>query len=226
VTERPAAVLFDALGTLVRLHPPARRLQASLAARLGLEVGLDRAEAAMRAEMRHYRAHCERARDDATLAALRLECADVLADALAADVSGPELLPCLTDAIVFTLYDDVLPVLDALAAAGLQLAIVSNWDVSLLRTLQVLRIFERFAAIVYSAEVRASKPDPRPFAVALERLGIGPEQALHVGDDVVDDGEGARAAGVEAIILRRDGPARSGDLVSLAELPARIGVVP
>jgi putative hydrolase of the HAD superfamily len=221
--ERPAAVLLDALGTLVHLQPPGPRLRASLASRLGLEVGADRAQAAMQAEMRHYRAHCVRAHDDATLAALRLECADVLADALAADVSGPEVLPCLTDALVFTLYDDVVPALTALSTAGLRLAVVSNWDVSLLTTLERLRIADRFEAIVYSAEVGASKPDPRPFSAALDRLGITADEAVHVGDDEVADRQGATAAGVRAIVIHRRSPPPPGDIASLAELPERLG---
>jgi putative hydrolase of the HAD superfamily len=212
------AVLLDALGTLVRLEPPAPRLRGSLANRLGVEVPPDRAEAAMRAEMRHYAAHCARARDDATLAALRLECADVLADALGAGLSGPELLPCLTDAIAFSAYEDVHPALDALAARGLRLAVVSNWDVSLLDVLERLRLRARFEVVVHSAGVGASKPDPAVFLAALERLGLAPHDAVHVGDDAVNDVRGAEAAGVPALLLDRSGRT-AGALTSLVELP-------
>ena len=55
----------------------------------------------------------------------------LLADALALDVSGAELLPSLTDAIAFYAYPDARPALERLAAAGLKLAVVANWDVSL-----------------------------------------------------------------------------------------------
>ena len=58
----PDAVFLDALGTLVRLESPTPRLQASLRARVGLDVDEDLASAAMRAEMRYYAANCIRAR--------------------------------------------------------------------------------------------------------------------------------------------------------------------
>ena len=44
---------------------------------------------------------------------------------------GADVLPSLTDAISFLAYDDARPALEQLAAAGLKLAVVANWDVSL-----------------------------------------------------------------------------------------------
>jgi putative hydrolase of the HAD superfamily len=220
------AVLFDALGTLVHLEPPAPRLQRSLATRLALDVPLDRCEAAMRAELRYYGEHCIRARDGAALAVLRLECADVLADVLAVGPNGPELLPCLTDALVFTAFPDSAPALTGLADAGRRLAVVSNWDVSLPPTLARLGLLAFFELVVHAAEVGASKPDPRPFEVALERLGLPAAECVHVGDDPVTDGEGARAAGITALIVDRTG--RTGDagaMASLLDLPARLAAL-
>jgi HAD superfamily hydrolase (TIGR01549 family) len=207
----------------VRLEPPAPRLAASLEHRFGIALPRDRVESAMRAEMRHYATICVRAHDDAALAAVRLECAGVLADALAVGLSAPELLPALTDAIAFRLFDDALPALDALRDAGHRLAVVSNWDVSLVATLRRLGIADRFAAVVYSAGVGAQKPDPRPFEVALRRLGVGAEHATHVGDDPRNDVEGARGAGLAAVLVDRDGSARpvgAPRIAALTELPA------
>jgi FMN phosphatase YigB (HAD superfamily) len=217
------AVLLDALGTLLRLEPPAPRLQASLYTRLGLDVPLDRCDAAMRAEMSYYGAHCVRASDDAALAVLRLECADVLADVLAAGPNGAELLPCLTDAVVFTAFADARPALDALAAQGRRLAVVSNWDVSLPPVLVRLGLAQHVELVVHSAGVGASKPDPRPFLVALDRLSLPTTASVHVGDDPVNDVEGAAAAGLRSILVDRDGRGVPGRRVrSLAELPALI----
>jgi putative hydrolase of the HAD superfamily len=214
-------VLIDALGTLVRLEPPAPRLQASLEARLELDVSLDRCETAMHAEMRYYAAHCARARDTAALAALRLECADVLADMLAAGPNGAEILPCLTDAIAFTAFPDAAPALAALASQGRRLAVVSNWDVSLPPVLVRLGLATRFEVIVHSAGAGAAKPDPRPFQIALDRLSLAPGECVHVGDDPVNDGEGATAAGLRAILVDRNGEGGAGRRVrSLVEVPA------
>jgi HAD superfamily hydrolase (TIGR01509 family) len=49
--------------------------------------------------------------------------------------------------------------------------------------------------VVTSAEAGAPKPDPEPFHLALRRLAVAPERALHVGDSPADE-EGARAAGL------------------------------
>jgi len=53
-----------------------------------------------------------------------------------------------------------------------------------------------FRDAVSAREVGVSKPDPRIFAVALERTGLRPEQVLHVGDDPGHDVQGARAVGM------------------------------
>ena len=55
-----------------------------------------------------------------------------------------------------------------------------------------------------SAEFGAAKPDPAIFARGLELAGVRPEEALHVGDSPVEDGEGARAAGIRAVLIGRD----------------------
>jgi putative hydrolase of the HAD superfamily len=215
------AVTFDAMGTLVSIAPPAPRLQESLARRLGQYVDLTRCESAMRAEMRHYRAHCIAAHDASSLAALRLECASLLADALAIDVSGSDILPSLTDSITFLAYDDARPLLDRLKAAGVRLAVVANWDVSLPDVLARLGLADPFEVIVTAAAIGAAKPDARPFQAALERLGSDAAQTVHVGDDPVTDIAGARAAGLSAVLLDRSGRAPDS-IPGLAELAARL----
>jgi putative hydrolase of the HAD superfamily len=220
---RAEAVTLDAMGTLVAIEPPAPRLQRSLERRLGIAVELTRCEAGMRAEMRHYRSHCVHAHDAVSLAALRLECASLLADALAVDASGAELLPSLTDAIAFHAYADALPALDALLTAGLRLAVVANWDVSLHDVLARLGFAGRFQVVVTAAAVGAAKPDPAPFQAALDRLGVTADRCTHVGDDPVTDIGGARAAGMPGLLLDRSGRA-AGSLADLSELPRRLGL--
>jgi putative hydrolase of the HAD superfamily len=219
------AVTLDAMGTLVTFEPPAPRLQRSLERRLGIAVDLARCEGAMRVEMRHYRTHCVGARDAPSLAALRLECASLVGDALALEVAGAELLPSLTDAIAFRAYPDALPAIERLAAAGLRLAVIANWDVSLHDVLARFGLAEHLGAIVTAAGVGASKPDARPFRAALGQLGVDPERAVHVGDDPVTDVAGARAAGLSALLLDREGRAPDS-LADLAELASRLGVTP
>jgi putative hydrolase of the HAD superfamily len=216
------AVSFDALGTLIRLDDPAPRLRHALREHLGLDVPLGRCEAAMRAEMSYYRAHCRSAVDDASLAALRLQCAGVLADVLALGPGPAELLPALGDAIAYRLYPDAAYALDRIEEAGLRLAILSNWDVSLHGALRRVGIAGRFAAVAVSSEIGAEKPERAAFAAVAAGLGSVPHRILHVGDDPVRDVDGAVAAGFRALLVQRDtGPAaRRPRVATLAELPA------
>jgi putative hydrolase of the HAD superfamily len=215
-------VTLDALGTVVRLDDPTPRLRASLRARLGLDVPLDRCGSAMRAEMRHYRAGAPRADDAAAHARLRLECADVLADGLGVGLTGADVLPSLTDAIAYSLYPDVVDTLDRLERAGLRLAVVSNWDVSLHDTLRSLGLAHRFEAVLTSAETGAAKPAPALYRHALDHLDARPHRVLHVGDDAAGDVDAARAAGLHAVLLQRDDrrALRRPRIATLHELPA------
>lgn len=208
---RAEAVLLDAYGTLVRLDDPAGRLRRLLAAE-GHEHPAERVAAALADEIRHYRAHHDEGRDASSLAALRLRCAAVLAQGLGTDVPPPgRLSEILVEALRFELLPDALPALDALAAAGIALAVVSNWDCSLAAVLAGLGIGDRFAAVAVSAVVGAAKPDPAIFRYALDALGVPAERALHCGDRPEYDCAGAHRAGVRAVLVDRarrldDGP--------------------
>jgi putative hydrolase of the HAD superfamily len=104
----------------------------------------------------------------------------------------------------FVPFDDVLEVLDAMRARGLRLAVVSNWESGLDKTLARSGLGRYFEAVVASADVRAAKPDPRIFEAALRHLGIPPSGAVHVGDSYEADVAGARAAGLHPVLLDRD----------------------
>jgi HAD superfamily hydrolase (TIGR01549 family) len=199
------AVLLDAYGTLVELRDPAARLGDRLAAE-GHPHTADRVEAALAGEIRFYRRHHDRGRDAASLAALRLDCARVLAEGLGPDVPPlPRLAGILVESLRFELIPDALPALDDLAAAGLRLAVVSNWDAGLGEVLAELGVAERFEAVAVSAVVGVGKPHPAIFAHALSALRIAPARAVHCGDHPEYDCAGARGAGVRGVLLDRSG---------------------
>jgi putative hydrolase of the HAD superfamily len=95
--------------------------------------------------------------------------------------------------------------LDRLRAAGLRLGIVSNSDGRVEEALTAAGIRDRFEVVLDSALVGVEKPDPAIFRAALTALGVAPEEALYVGDLYEVDVVGARAAGLEAILLVPDG---------------------
>jgi len=121
----------------------------------------------------------------------------------------------------WSVYPDVSPVLTELERRGVTLAIVSNWDSSLPGLLARLDLAPRFAAIVVSAISGVSKPSPRIFEEALERTGVSAREALHVGDHPAEDYEGARAAGLSALLIDRVGHrhAEFDSIASLGEIP-------
>jgi putative hydrolase of the HAD superfamily len=186
------AVLLDALGTLVELQPPAPRLQ-RLLAQAGFDVSEERAAAGFAAEIAYYLDHHLEGSDRARLERLRDRCAE-------------EMRRALGD----------------LRERGVTLVIASNWDCSLPDWLGPAGITELVDGVVTSAEVGAPKPDPRVFERALAIAGVAPAEALHVGDTVDNDVEGAAAAGVRAVLLQREGepPAGVEAVRSLRELAA------
>lgn len=229
---RGSAVLLDAMGTLLRLEDPAPRLRAALARRLGADVGPDAAAAAIRAEIAYYRAHLHLARDAPSLAALRERCADAMRPALPPPVAAAppaQLTAALLEAIEFSAYPDAAPALRSLRAAGCALVVVSNWDVSLHERLAETGLDTLVDGAVASAELGAAKPERAIFERALGIAGVPRERAWHVGDSVEADVEGARAAGIRAVLVARDGPPAAGSappavpvLTGLDALPALI----
>jgi putative hydrolase of the HAD superfamily len=218
----PQAVLLDALGTLVRLEPPAPRLRRALRERLGLEVDEATCKRAVAAEIAYYRAHLDRGRDAASLAALRRDAAAVMGAQLP-DEAREAGLDALTDALLaaleFTPYPDVVPALRALRSGGARLVVVSNWDVSLHEVLARTGLAGLVDGAVASAELGVAKPDPAIFARALELAGgAEPVASLHVGDSPEADVVGALAAGIAPILIARDGPPPPG-------LPAGVRVI-
>lgn len=98
------------------------------------------------------------------------------------------------------LYDDVLPALEALQRR-FRLFAISNGNADL-AAIGLARYFERSLA---AREAGMLKPDPRIFSMLLERAGLVPRHAVHVGDDPEADVEGARRAGVAPVWLNRYG---------------------
>jgi putative hydrolase of the HAD superfamily len=200
----PSAVLLDALGTIVELETPWPHLERELAAR-GVVVDLEAARTAMLAEMAYYRAHHDEARDWAGLKDLRRRCAAVVQDSLGTPLPLAEVEDALLAAVRFRAYPEVPAALERLRAGGARLAVVSNWDVSLHDVLERTGLRALLDAVVISAELGVAKPDPAIFRAALERLGTRAADAIHVGDSLDTDVAGARAAGLEAVFVARNG---------------------
>lgn len=215
-------VFLDALGTLVELQPPAPRLRRLLAER-GLEVDKERAERGFGAEIAYYLEHHLEGSDRDRLDDLRDRCAERMREAL--ELPGLDHATArevMLAALRFTPYPDARPALAALAERRARLLIVSNWDCSLPEWLEPAGLLEHVERVVTSAEAGVAKPGRGIFEQALEAAGAPASAAVHVGDSVENDVAGARAVGIRAILVRRDGGAPAGveTIRLLTELPA------
>jgi len=126
-------------------------------------------------------------------------------------------------------YDDTLPVLRRLRRLGLRLAIVSNtpwgspagpWREDLAR----LGLASAVDGAVFCGDVGWRKPHRRIFDRALERLQVSAGESLFVGDDPRWDTAGARACGIEALLIHRSGREAHGE-PRVHDLQAVIDVV-
>ena len=217
VRPRIRAVTFDVGGTLIEVWPSVGHVYAEVAAQHGLNelspVALNRRFiAAWRAatNFSHSRRGWSRL-VDATFRGLT--------DQPPSRTFFAELYARFASADVWRIFADVLPTLDTLAARGLKLGVISNWDERLRPLLVQLKLARYFEPIVISREVRASKPSPTIFNRAARLLGLPPEAILHVGDDFSTDVCGARAAGMSALLLKRAARIPAADQIrSLREL--------
>lgn len=96
------------------------------------------------------------------------------------------------------LYADSLPALQRITATH-PVASLTNGNADL----DMIGIRTHFAHHVCARDSGVAKPDPRIFVLAAERLGVAPEEILHVGDDPVLDVVGARDAGLRTAWINR-----------------------
>jgi putative hydrolase of the HAD superfamily len=100
---------------------------------------------------------------------------------------------------------DVVPALEQFKALGLNLIVLSNANGTVRELFERLGMSQWFSHIVDSGEEAVEKPDPRFFAIGLERAGARPETTLHVGDLFFVDVLGAGAAGIRSALIDRGG---------------------
>jgi len=120
-------------------------------------------------------------------------------------------------------YNDALPVLQKLRAAGLRTAIVSNtpWGspAELWRE-EVERQDLSVQAVVTCRDAGWRKPARQIFEFALERVGASLQESLFVGDDPRWDVQGPRGMGMEAVLIDREGAIQEGREDTIRSLEA------
>lgn len=227
-------VTFDAAQTLVRVDWSPRDFAIQCAQAVGLDIDKDLAgdvyQRLLATRWKEYEA-INTARDTAKCEGFWRELTADWLDHIGAGTASLDRLLAYADAAmygrdsaIFQPYPDTAPALEALRGAGMRLAVISNWDFSLHRVLLVHNLTWYFELVVASLEEGVEKPDSRLFHMVLDKLGVKPANALHVGDDPFDDVLGATQAGMRAILIDRSltKPA-SGVITSLDQIAQWIG---
>ncbi len=109
----------------------------------------------------------------------------------------------------WVLYPDTIPALQQLKEAGYELGIISNFDTRLFSILRELGLQTLFDSITISSLAGVAKPGPGIFSYALAQHAVNPEEAIHVGDSVRDDVQGALNARLQGVLLDRQGEQRN-----------------
>ena len=207
------AVFFDLYGTLAGFSPTRFEIQSSACAEFGLEVtpaGILRGYAladALMAEQNAVRPLRELGRDERNSFFAEYERWVLRGDGLeVAAVQALEIWRRIR-AMPYELqpFDDVGPALTDLRGKGLTLGLISNMGRPGDELLEELGLAQYLDFAVTSHEVGAAKPHPPIFHAALRKAGAVPEDAVHVGDQLTSDIEGARSVGIAPVLLDRDG---------------------
>ena len=206
------AVLLDVGGTLVESRPSAPEVYARVLTRLGQPVSGDQVEPVFRAVWTEMTELHPRGLDRYS----RLKGGEVawwgeflrrvlgrLESPAPWQAALDELFVAFADPALWHVFPEVPDVLARLQRRGYPLAVVSNWDSRLPQLLDDLGLAPFFQTQVVSALEGVEKPAPEIFLRAAARLGVPPEECLHVGDSPLDDLRGAESAGVRAVLLDR-----------------------
>jgi putative hydrolase of the HAD superfamily len=218
MTSPLQAVLFDFDGTLgtYRSH---LALYVAAAAEYGVVVTEDGLRATLEDAWRRWQTpegvdHSTQSGSEEEYNAAvrsRLHVARLAGAGGAGDLEAAATLLCRleSDPAEYLVYEDTLPALERLKAAGLRIGIVSNHVWRLPEVVDALGLGAYVDCVLTSARVGYRKPHPGIYRAALEAIGSAPKVTLFVGDSLSHDVEGPQAAGMRAVLIDRAG--RYGD---------------
>jgi REG-2-like HAD superfamily hydrolase len=225
------AVFFDAGETLVHPHPSFAELFALVLRREGYDVPADVVADRVVTLAEHFqRAAAENALWTTTPERSKAFWISVYG-AFLTELEVPSttalhelLYETFTDLANYSVFEDVVPVLEELTSAGIALGVISNFEEWLERLLEGLGIAGYFDVRVISGIEGLEKPDSRIFRLALDRAGVLAERAAYVGDNPALDIDPAARVGMFPVLIdrRERYPAAAGRITSMAELPARL----
>jgi putative hydrolase of the HAD superfamily len=199
------AIYFDAVGTLIHPNPPAAIVYAEIGRRYGSARGVDeithRFRTAFYSEEVRDRACGWRTSESREEARWRRIVTEVLEDASDLEACFHELFTHFSRADAWRLESDAAPVIRELSTRGYRLGIASNYDHRLRSVVTEIPDLAPIERLAISAELGWRKPAREFFGALCEQARLAANQVLLVGDDRINDYEGARAAGLPAWLI-------------------------
>ncbi|MBF2002930.1 MAG: HAD family hydrolase [Synechococcales cyanobacterium C42_A2020_086] len=213
-TPAPRVIFLDAVGTLFGVKGSVGEIYSSMAQQFGVHVNAQQLD---RAFLQSFQAAPPMAFPDTAagsipqqeyawweaIARQTFERVGALGQFTDFSIFFAVLYAHFATAEPWFLYSDVLQALEYWRSQGIELGVVSNFDTRLYPVLSALGLADFFRSVTISTEVGAAKPSPQVFRAALAKHQCSAEEAWHIGDSVREDYQGAKAAGLRAIWIKR-----------------------
>ncbi|MBV9789080.1 MAG: HAD-IA family hydrolase [Chloroflexi bacterium] len=207
------AIFFDVGYTLLHTAEPTSKVMRKVLRAHGHELPLSRIKAAMQlADVTHMQRY-QSLRDDwaqpHTIRGMWQDYYRHVFDELGFvdedQLLAQELIDWYGQPAAWHPFPEAREVVEQLHSHGFCLGAVSDWAPTLPRILQA-HGFTRFLHFVLcSGNIGFAKPSVQFYRLAIERAGVRPDEALHVGDSYYADVRGARAAGITPVLIDRHG---------------------
>jgi putative hydrolase of the HAD superfamily len=235
---RARAVFFDLAGTLVTVRGGIGAQYSTIARQYGVEADASAIDAAFPRALAAAGRMAFPAADAAEVAALERRFWKNLVRLVFAEVGGlPRFEPGQFDryfdhlfdyfatAAGWSVYPDVVPAIDGLKRQGFIVGVITNFDSRVFALVDAVGLAPLLDSITVPALAGAAKPDAAIFDYALARHGLRASDAVQIGDSRDDDIDGARAAGMQAVLVDRKGrfeevAGETARVRTLDELPA------
>jgi putative hydrolase of the HAD superfamily len=209
----PAIIFFDAANTLIRPHPGVGAVYSAVAREHARVVPAEALEAAFLpawGAVRQARGGSPYGPTEAHARAFWRQVVALTFERAGAAMPADPFFDVLYDrfgtAACWRVDQHARPALERVRAAGVRTGLLSNFDARLRPLLTRLDLERHLDVVVISCEVGAEKPHPAIFEAARRRAGIAdPARIAFIGDQRLDDFEGAARAGWRPILLDPSG---------------------
>jgi len=208
------AIFFDWFNTLAHFEPPRHQLYSQVFREFGIELPPEKVRRGISLADQYY--FEENAKSPVAARSpeeqLRLYLCYPNTILSEAGVEAPKDLPLKVmkrvaeqfKGVNFALFDDVLSTLKTLKQRNFILGLLTNLDSNMEPICRKLGLAPYLGFVVTSKEAGADKPNPPIFLAALDKAGVNASEAIHVGDQYKLDVLGARAVGINPILIDRD----------------------